>query len=219
MKTTTRKQQGYNAEWSGWKAQPEAFSSEQRFDQVCAHVKRLRPARLLDLGCGDGRLACLVKLACPGVTIHGCDVSDVALSRSEGLDRSYVLDLDTDPLPEPGESFDVVTASEVLEHLSGPRYVLAEVRRVLKPGGRLLVTVPNVAFWRFRWQALRGEVPSVTADERHLHSYTAASLGRLLESEGFRVARMTGLRQRFDWLGQLSYTLLCDSLLAEAERP
>jgi 2-polyprenyl-3-methyl-5-hydroxy-6-metoxy-1,4-benzoquinol methylase len=173
----------------------------------------------LDLGCGDGKFARLVKAACPGVTIHGCDVSDVALSRSEGLDRSYTLDLDTDPLPEPGESFDVVTASEVLEHLSNPRHALAEAKRVLRPGGRLLVTVPNVAFWRFRWQALRGEVPSVTADERHLHSYNAASLGRLLESEGFRVVRMTGLRRRFDWLARVSYTLLCDSLLAEAERP
>jgi 2-polyprenyl-3-methyl-5-hydroxy-6-metoxy-1,4-benzoquinol methylase len=213
------KQQRYDAEWTGWKAGPLMLSGERRLEQVCGHVRRLRPGRLLDLGCGDGTFARLVKAACPDVTIHGCDVSVAALSRTEGLDRAYALDLDGDPLPEADESFDVVTASEVLEHLSEPRHALAEAKRVLKPGGRLLVTVPNVAFWRFRWQALRGDVPSVTADERHLHSYNAASLGRLLESEGFRLLRITGLRRRFDWLGRVSCTLLCDSLLAEAERP
>lgn len=213
------KQERYDAEWAGWKADPLASTGERRLEQVCGHVQRLRPGRLLDLGCGDGRFARLVKTACPGVTIHGCDVSGAALSRTEGLDRSYVVDLDANPLPEADESFDVVTASEVLEHLSDPRHALAEAKRVLRPGGRLVVTVPNIAFWRFRWQALRGEVPSVTADERHLHSYNAASLRRLLESEGFRVLRITGLRRRFDWLGRVSYRLLCDSLLAEAERP
>lgn len=215
MSTRTR----YDAEWSGWKADPRLFAGERRLEQVCGYVERLRPKLLLDLGCGDGRFARLIKAACPGVTVHGCDVSQAALARTEGVDRAYPLDLDTQALPEAGGSFDVVTASEVIEHLSDPRHALAEVKRVLRPAGRLLVTVPNVAFWRYRVQLLRGDVPSVTADERHLHSYNAASLRRLLESEGFMVLRITGLRRRLDWLGRLAFTLLCDSLLAEAERP
>ncbi|MEE8251633.1 MAG: hypothetical protein V3R24_07830, partial [Gemmatimonadales bacterium] len=75
-----------------------------------------------------------------------------------------------------------------------------------------------VAFWRFRLQALRGGVPSVTADERHLHSYNARVLAGLLTSEGLCPVMMTGLRNRFEWLGWLSYTLFCDTLLVEAER-
>ncbi len=128
------------------------------------------------------------------------------------------MNLDQDPIPEPDGSMDLILASEVIEHLVNPRHVLAEVRRVLRPRGRVLVTVPNVAFWRFRLQALRGGVPSVSADERHLHSCNAPALARLLTSEGLRPVMLTGLRNRFEWLGGLSYTLFCDTLLAEAER-
>lgn len=213
------KQERYDNEWTGWKAAPDAFAFERRFDKLCARVEQLQPKRLLDVGCGDGRLARLIRAACPGVSIHGCDLSAAALSCTEGLDRSYVVDLDQEPLPEPDASLDMVIGSEVIEHLMNPRYVLGEIKRTLRPGGRLLVTVPNVAFWRFRWQAVTGRVPSVTADERHFHSYTACSLATLLQSEGFRTVQMTGFRNRFDWLSRISYTILCDSLLAEAERP
>ncbi len=208
----------YDLEWNGWKAARGAFAGERRSEQVCAHVVRLQPERMLDIGCGDGRLACLVKALCPGVLIHGCDLSSVALARAEGIDKRYTVNLDQDPIPEPDGSVDLILASEVIEHLVNPRHVLAEVRRVLRPRGRVLITVPNVAFWRFRLQALRGGVPSVTADERHLHSYNAPTLARLLTSEGLRPVMMTGLRNRFEWLGGLSYKLLCDTLLVEAQR-
>ena len=208
----------YDLEWNGWKAAPGAFVGERRTEQVFGHVMRLQPERLLDIGCGDGRLARLVKASCPRVMIHGCDLSSVALGRAEGIDRRYTVNLDEDRIPEPDGSMDLIIASEVIEHLVNPRHVLAEVRRVLRPRGRVLVTVPNVAFWRFRLQALRGQVPSVTADERHLHSYNARTLGELLTSEGLRPVMITGLRNRFERLGRLSYTLLCDTLLVEAER-
>ena len=208
----------YDLEWNGWKAAPGAFAGERRLEQVCAHVVRLEPERMLDIGCGDGRLARLIKALCPGVLIHGCDLSSVALARAEGIDQRYTVNLDQDPIPEPDGSMDLILASEVIEHLVNPRHALAEVRRVLRPRGRVLITVPNVAFWRFRWQALRGGVPSVTADERHLHSYNARVLAGLLTSEGLCPVMMTGLRNRFEWLGWLSYTLFCDTLLVEAER-
>ncbi len=208
----------YDGEWAGWKANPDAFAGERRFQQVCARITRLRPQRMLDVGCGDGRLAALVKGACPGVWVAGCDISDVALGKAVALDAAFRVDLNCDLLPLESESADVVTLSEALEHLVEPRHVLTEARRVLTPGGRLLVTVPNFAFWRFRLQALAGTVPPVTADERHFHSFSADSLCRMLTEVGFRVVRIAGLRQRFEWVGQVSYRLLCDTLLAEAQR-
>ena len=122
-------------------------------------------------------------------------------------------------LPEPGESYDLVIASEVIEHLIMPDRTLEELTRVLKQGGHILLTVPNVAFWRFRVQALSGQVPSVTADERHLHSFSASLLEHLVRKAGLQVVQLTGLRQRFNRLSQLHFTLLCDTLLIVGRKP
>jgi 2-polyprenyl-3-methyl-5-hydroxy-6-metoxy-1,4-benzoquinol methylase len=146
-------------------------------------------------------------------------VSTAALTRSEGLDRQYSVDLNCEILPEPGESFDLVIASEVIEHLIMPGRVLEELTRVVKQGGHVLLTVPNVAFWRFRVQALIGQVPSVTADDRHLHSFSASLLEHLIREAGLHVVQLTGLRQRFNRLSQLQFKLLCDTLLIVGRKP
>lgn len=209
----------YDDEWSGWKAGTTAFVGVRRYDQISDVVQRLGPRKILDVGCGDGRLARAIRVHCSDVVIHGCDLSAVALARSEGLDRQYVVDLDGGVLPEPSGSFDLVIASEVIEHLIQPDRVLSELTRVLRPGGHILLTVPNVAFWRFRVQALRGHVPSVTADDRHLHSFNASLLEQLVWKAGLQVVRLTGLRQRFNRLSQLYFKLLSDTLLIVGRKP
>jgi 2-polyprenyl-3-methyl-5-hydroxy-6-metoxy-1,4-benzoquinol methylase len=146
-------------------------------------------------------------------------VSTAALTRSEGLDRQYAVDLNCEAVPEPDESFDLVIASEVIEHLIMPDRVLEEFTRVLRPGGHVLLTVPNVAFWRFRVQALSGQVPSVTADTRHLHSFSASLLTQLVGKAGLHVTQLTGLRQRFNRLSQLHFQLLSDTLLIVGRKP
>ncbi len=123
------------------------------------------------------------------------------------------------PCRNPAESFDLVIASEVIEHLIMPDRVLEELTRVVKQGGHVLLTVPNVAFWRFRFQALSGQVPSVTADTRHLHSFSASLLEHLVRKAGLHVVQLTGLRQRFNRLSQLQFKLLCDTLLIVGRKP
>ena len=118
--------------------------------QISRKVAALAPDRMLDVGCGDGRLAREIKQVWPRVVVHGCDLSVSALTRAEGLDRRYAVDLNVDRLPEPDGSLDLVVASEVIEHLIDPGLAVAEFHRVIKPGGHVLITVPNVAFWRFR---------------------------------------------------------------------
>ena len=107
-------------------------------------------------------------------------------------------------------------ASEVIVHLTQPARVLAELTRVLRQGGHVLLTVPNVAFWRFRVQALCGHVPSVTADDRHLHSLSAFLLEQLVRKAGLQVVCLTGLRQR---LNRLHFKLLSDTLLIVGRKP
>ena len=211
--TSTGQRERYDEEWNGWKAEAKAFDGVRRYDQISRVVQQLGPRKILDVGCGDGRLARAVRVHCPDVAIHGCDLSPAALARSGGLDRQYAVDLNCEVLPEPDGTFDLVIASEVIEHLIHPDHVLAELIRVLRRGGHILLTVPNVAFWRFRVQALCGQVPSVTADDRHLHSFSAFLLEQLVQKSGLQVVCLTGLRQRFNRFSRLHFKLLSDTLL------
>ena len=217
--TSIGQREQYDKEWNGWKAETTAFDGVRRYEQISRVVQQLGSRKILDVGCGDGRLGRAIRANCPNIVIHGCDLSTAALTRSEGLDRQYVVDLNWEALPEPGESFDLVIASEVIEHLIMPDRVLEELTRLLKKGGHLLLTVPNVAFWRFRVQALNGQVPSVTADDRHLHSFSASLLEHLIREAGLHVVQLTGLRQRFNRLSQLQFKLLCDTLLIVGRKP
>lgn len=217
--TALNQRERYDEEWNGWKAVTAAFDGVRRYEQISRVVRELGAEKILDIGCGDGRLARAIRSKCPDAVVHGCDLSAAALARSAGLDRQYAVDLNSEGLPESGASFDLVVASEVIEHLIHPDLVLTECRRVLRPNSHVIVTVPNVAFWRFRLQALRGQVPSVTADERHLHSYNAALLERLVRKAGFDVVRITGLRQRLEALNRLGFTWLADTLLIVGRKP
>jgi len=83
-------------------------------------------------------------------------------------------------------AFDLVTLFHVMEHVTDPRAVLAEVRRILHPKGRVVLQVPNIESWQaklcgVRWYGL--DVP------RHVINYSSQSMERLLADSGFRVWR------------------------------
>lgn len=110
---------------------------------VGAHVAA--PASVLDFGCGTGEIA--RALAAAGYALTGCDLSPAMIeaARARAGGPSYVL-LDTDRLPAlpfADSQFDAVVSSSVFEYLPDPAGQLRELRRVLRPGGWLLATVPD----------------------------------------------------------------------------
>lgn len=138
--------------------------------------------RVLDLGCGAGAFSALA--AASGASTTGADVAQAAVERARaaypGLDfRLVPFD---GPLPLGDSSFDLVWASEVIEHVADTAAWLWEVRRVLAPGGRLLLTTP--AHGRLRL-LLHGIERYSDPQGDHLHLYTARSLRGLLEEFGF----------------------------------
>jgi SAM-dependent methyltransferase len=97
---------------------------------------------LLDVGCGDGYV--LDYIGRRDARLCGVDVSHDGIAKAVGrkLD-ARVVDLEHDRLPFEDESFDVVVCYDVLEHLFSPERVLAEIHRVLAPGGSAFLGVPN----------------------------------------------------------------------------
>lgn len=105
----------------------------------------LRIHDLLDVGCGDGDVTAEIR-SLTGARVTGVDVSEVAVesSKRRGLE-AYCVNVNDNALPFDDESFDVVYLAEVIEHLVRPDHALREIRRVLRPGGHLIVSTPNLA--------------------------------------------------------------------------
>jgi SAM-dependent methyltransferase len=131
--------------------------------------------RVLDLGC---RYGALTRAYVEGNEVVGVDVDRNALTEAAKLGIETVwADLD-EPLPFEDETFDAVVAGEVLEHLRDPEGVLAEARRLLRPGGRLVGSVPNFFRLRNRLAMLAGR--PLDHDPTHLHVFAPADVERLL---------------------------------------
>jgi SAM-dependent methyltransferase len=138
--------------------------------------------RVLDLGCGDGRFT--QEIARLGATPIGVDVAQAALDRARAAypDIDFKLAPIDGPLPLHDVSLDVVWTSEVIEHVADTARWLSEVRRVLVPRGRLLLTTPSHGRLRVAFNGI--EAFSDPLGD-HLHLYTRPSLRTLLADFGF----------------------------------
>lgn len=169
-------------------------------------VGRQGPQRILDVGCGDGAATSLVAAAYPDDHVIGVDWSTRAV-REAGR---HGFDLITGGVDEPGLPIgdgrvDVVIMSELIEHLVDTDGAVAEAWRVLRPGGVLLLSTPNLAAWFNRGLLLAGVQPvfsevSLRAIHGrpgsqvvgHLRLFTKAALTGLLRANHFDRIRVTG---------------------------
>jgi SAM-dependent methyltransferase len=155
---------------------------------------RPRPARLLDVGCGGG--AFLERMRLQGWEVTGLDASAAIVAR---VRRELGLPILLGSLPRPDltpQSFELVTLWQSLEHLPRPLEALSDARRLLAPGGRLMVSVPNIASGPYRWfgSAWFGlDLP------RHLLHFTPATLRAMLHRAGFAIDSL-GMIPHSDWL-------------------
>lgn len=146
-------------------------------EEICRNFTDRRP-RILDVGCGTG--ANLIMLSKSG-DAEGVDISPDALEfcRQRGLDNVRLGS--AEEIPYEDGSFDLVTALDVVEHLDDDLAGLREMRRVLKPDGRILLFVPTFMF-------LWGVQDDVS---HHRRRYRLTELRRTVEQAGFEVERTT----------------------------
>jgi SAM-dependent methyltransferase len=197
----------------------------RRFERVREDaVAALLPGgrALLDVGCGDGALA--RKVADRYAAITATDVSPAVLAEARALAARLpdvnisFAELDANrPLPYPDAAFDTVVSLSTLQYLFDPELFLAEARRVLAPGGTLVVEVPNMAYLPQRLRLLAGQ-PIRTSfwthgiDGGNLHYFTGALLADLVRKAGFSVDRVTGSGV-FAPLRAWRPSLLCGNLI------
>jgi 2-polyprenyl-3-methyl-5-hydroxy-6-metoxy-1,4-benzoquinol methylase len=137
-----------------------------------------RDLTILDIGCGTGAMS--AKLAEHG-NVVSADFSQLALTFSRKRNLNRLCASDAIHLPFRSESFDVVVAMDILEHVEDDHAAIMEIQRVLKSGGRVISTVPA---YRSLWSA--HDVALM-----HHRRYTAAELRRLFESAALKIEKLT----------------------------
>jgi len=194
MNTATQNQNYYETYWTTGK---NTFSGDKQ--GYAENFRRWMQAELgdlppnspiLEVGCGDASFTKELARYSPDVTAIDISAAQIAENNQRFAGIKFLQHDVAEPFPFADATFEVVWCSEVLEHLFDPAFALREMHRIMKPGGRLLVTVPyhgrfkNVLIALFKWD--EHFVPS----NPHIRFYTKTTLGRLAEKAGFAAIHM-----------------------------
>jgi SAM-dependent methyltransferase len=153
--------------------------------QLRVILKYKSEGNILDIGCSSGGF--LASLKEGPWKLYGIEPSLPTAERARAITGGDIFAGDVADAYFPEDSFDVITCSDVMEHLYDPQEAFRRVYSWLKPGGIFYIFVPNIMSWEARifrshWFGL--DLP------RHLHHYSASSLSRFADTAGFRKVRM-----------------------------
>lgn len=148
--------------------------------------------KVLDVGCGTGSVSIIANTGKTNA-VFGIepDADRTAVAQSRGLNVTCGY-LSSPYLAQHGP-FDVVMFADVLEHLANPSEMLGLASSGLKPGGWVLISVPNAVHWIMRWQILFGRFDYADCgirDATHLRWFTRATIVRLLDFSGFETVEV-----------------------------
>lgn len=176
---------------------------DDRFETVKKELEELirkkstSLVKVLDIGVGDGIYeAILDENIRDRCQFYGIDVSPTQLQRAKKyLKEAKVVDLNTQKLPYKNNFFDIIIASEILEHLFTPEKVLYDAQRVLKKGGYLLVTIPNASSLQLRLAIfLAGYSPLLNypTNKEHIRFFTTSDIKKMI-NKNLEIIKVQGL--------------------------
>lgn len=174
-----------------WRKADDTFDME-RLNLIASRVSS--GENVLEVDCGPGVLAKLMQQR--GAKVTGTDLSIVAVerARAKGIE-AYQVDIDTEPLPFADATFDTVVSNSMIEHRFFPERSFDECVRVLKPGGKFIVCLPNIAHWICRWWIITGRFPYVEdspTDMLHLRFFTVSEVKKICRQRGLCVLEVDG---------------------------
>lgn len=168
--------------------------SEKLSDDYAKIIGEMVGKKILDIGCGAGTIS---RYLVERNEVHGLDSSQAAVeqARKRGI-KAQVFDV-TNRLPFEDAIFDIVICKDLLEHLENPQKVLKEIKRVLRTGASLWVSVPNQFNIVDRFRILLGKGMTIPrwfpgSEEwnfPHLRFFTRHGFKKLLAEEGFIIRR------------------------------
>jgi len=183
-----------------YKEGAEIERSSKRYTR--ARVPSDNPLHILDVGCGTGLNA--KELAAKGHKVTGIDISAVAIEkfRAAGFEGEQ-CDI-TQGIPYPDNTFDMVYASEVIEHLVDTEAFLAETYRVLRPSGQLVLSTPNSSFWVYRIFAVLGKTVTDVQHKGHVRFFSKKGLARFIAQAGYQDIHMAARHTYLILAGQIA---------------
>lgn len=162
--------------------------------------------KLLDYGCGDCERI-TPRIIAEGINYEGFDISSVAVEEACRKGVSAHLLSDSGGVDRPNETYDAAICLEVLEHLMRPDAAVSEIYRVLKKGGKLLVSVPNPSYFPQRLEFLftgflnPGGSPLTSRKapwkDAHIRFFTISVMKRMLLEAGFKSCSVHGFHFSF----------------------
>ncbi|MDP6442779.1 MAG: class I SAM-dependent methyltransferase [Pirellulaceae bacterium] len=189
-------------------------------------VHQLRPptggaVRCLDIGCGTGRIT--QQFVDLGYETTGADISPVAIERLRSRGIAGFVHNVADPLPLDDESQDIVWNGDMLELVPDMFRFMAEMHRVLRPGGLLVFTTPHMGFWYYRLAALVGKCSSDMTPPSHVRFWTKHGINYFFENEFFELDMLAGVAPLPSWRGKRyvrrrRLSLLCRDIVGVAHK-
>ena len=158
-------------------------------DDIFSLVPKSPGLRVLDVGCGEGVLGRRLKNL--GQRVHGVELSPAAAAlAAEVLDDVIVGDAEKIGLNFAEEFFDTIILGDVLEHFYDPWGFMARMRRLLKPQGRIIASIPNLQYFPIVLNLLCGKFEyrqHGVLDISHIRFFTAREVEKMFKGAGFRI--------------------------------
>jgi 2-polyprenyl-3-methyl-5-hydroxy-6-metoxy-1,4-benzoquinol methylase len=185
---------------------------------ISRYVPEKKGKSLLDIGCSDGSFAAILKKRFH-FDVYGVDIAKRAIDRAKlnGI-KAQVADL-AKRFPYKNNTFDVIIMCEVIEHIFDTDFLLQEIHRVLKNGGFLFITTPNVASFTSRIKLIFGGYPNGLeycineCTNGHIRAYTPLILRKQLNKNKFKVVKLTSPNILFPVKSKLIPNFIKDSMI------
>jgi 2-polyprenyl-3-methyl-5-hydroxy-6-metoxy-1,4-benzoquinol methylase len=167
---------------------------KRRIDCTLAMVKEVAnrlgsKPRILDLGCGQGHITARILQECPHAEVSGLDYSVSAIKYAHAQFRGVDFIVgNAYQCPYAEGYFDMAVCNNLWEHVPDPLLLLAKIKRVLRPGGFIIISTPSRYRWNNLLRAIRGK-PLEMVSKHHVTEYSVGQVVEQLQYGGFKVLR------------------------------